>query len=147
MVVFKLLDQEYGIDIMKILEIGNYEPVRKVPDVPKYIEGIINVRGTIYPIFNLRERLHLVPNEKVEESKFILMHLDRVKVGFMVDSVCEILNMTEEELELTPEMLRKHESKYIEGVIKREDRMILIFNVDLLLEEQEGKLLKNEEIS
>ncbi|PHV70362.1 chemotaxis protein CheW [Sporanaerobium hydrogeniformans] len=138
-VIFKLCNQEYGIDIMKVLEISSYEPVRQVPDVPKYIEGIINVRGTIYPILNLREKLHLAPHPKVEESKFILMNLESSKVGFMVDNVCEILSIAQEEVEMTPQMLRKYESKYIEGVIKKGERIILILDVDLLLNDQEEK--------
>ncbi|WP_070001070.1 chemotaxis protein CheW [Cellulosilyticum sp. I15G10I2] len=140
-VVFKLLDQEYSIDIMRVLEIGNYEPVRKVPEVPKYIEGIINLRGTIYPILNLRERLHMPKHEALHETKIILMNLEEAKVGFMVDSVCEILTVDEDEIEKTPRMLEKYESKYINGIIKKEDRIIVIFDVDLLLAEDDEKIL------
>ncbi|MDF2613234.1 MAG: purine-binding chemotaxis protein CheW [Clostridia bacterium] len=142
-VVFKLLDQEYSIDIMRVLEIGNYEPVRKVPEVPGYIEGIINLRGTIYPIFNLRTRLHMPKHEAVNETKIILMNLEEAKVGFMVDSVCEILTIEEAEIEKTPRMLERYESKYINGIIKKDDRIIVIFDVDLLLSEDDEKILAN----
>ncbi len=140
-VVFKLLDQEYSIDIMRVLEIVNYEPARKVPEVPAYIEGIINLRGTIYPIVNLRARLHMPQPEATSDIKIILMHLEENKVGFMVDSVCEILTVDEEEIEKAPHMLEKYESKYIEGIIKKEDRIIVIFNVELLVGEEDEKVL------
>jgi len=139
-VVFKLLDQEYSIDIMRVLEIENYEPVRKVPEVPAYIEGIINLRGTIYPIFNLRTRLHMPKHEALHETKIILMNLEETQVGFMVDSVCEILTIEEEEIEKAPTMLERYESKYINGIIKKEDRIIIIFDVDLLVSEDEEKI-------
>ena len=140
-VVFKLLDQEYSIDIMRVLEIVNYEPARKVPEVPTYIEGIINLRGTIYPIVNLRERLHMPQPEATSDIKIILMHLEETKVGFMVDSVCEILTVDEEEIEKAPHMLEKYESKYIEGIIKKEDRIIVILDVELLVGEEDEKVL------
>lgn len=140
-VVFKLLDQEYSIDIMKVLEIVSYEPVRKVPEVPAYIEGIINLRGTIYPILNLRKRLHMPNYESLNETKTILMNLEQTKVGFMVDNVCEILTVDEEEIEQTPNMLEKYESRYINGIIKKDDRIIVIFDVDLLLSEDDEKIL------
>ena len=140
-VVFKLLDQEYSIDIMKVLEIVNYEPIRKVPEVPSYIEGIINLRGTIYPILNLRTRLHMPQNESIDATKIILMNLEETRVGFMVDSVCEILNVEEEEIEQTPNMLEKYESRYINGIIKKEDKMIVIFDEDLLLAENDEQVL------
>lgn len=141
-VVFKLLDQEYSIDIMKVLEILNYEPVRAVPNVPKYIEGMVNVRGTIYPIFNLRERLHLQAHELMSQTKFILLNLEEIKVGFMVDNVCEILNVAEEEVDMTPKMITKYDNKFIEGVINKDDRMILILNVELLLTDDEVENLE-----
>lgn len=140
-VVFKLLDQEYSIDIMRVLEIGNYEPVRKVPEVPRYIEGIINLRGTIYPIFNLRTRLHMPQHEAINETKIILMNLEETQVGFMVDSVCEILTIEEAEIERAPKMLERYESKYINGIIKKDDRIIVIFDVDLLLSESDENIL------
>ncbi len=142
-VVFKLLDQEYSIDIMRVLEIGNYEPVRKVPEVPSYIEGIINLRGTIYPIFNLRKRLHIPDYESFNDTKIILMNLEETKVGFIVDSVCEILTIDEAEIEQTPKMLEKYESRYINGIIKKEERIIVIFDVDLLLSDHDEKVLMN----
>jgi purine-binding chemotaxis protein CheW len=141
-VVFKLLDQEYSIDIMRILEIGNYEPVRQVPEVPEYIEGIINLRGNIYPIYNLRCRFHMPKKESLEDTKIILMNMEDSKVGFMVDSVCEILTIEESEIEYPPKMLEKYESKYIEGIIKRDGRIIVIFDVDLLLSEADEKVLQ-----
>lgn len=140
-VVFKLLDQEYSIDIMRVLEIVNYEPVRKVPEVPSYVEGIINLRGTIYPILNLRERLHLPQHEALHETKIILMNMEETKVGFMVDSVCEILTLDEEQIEMTPKILEKYESKYIKGVIKKDERIIVIFDIDALILEGEEKML------
>lgn len=134
-VVFKLQDQEYSVDIMKVLEIENYEPITNVPVVPPYIEGIINVRGTVYPIINLRTRLHMLKKECLTESKIILMNMEDKKVGFMVDSVTEILTIEEDAIEKRPTMLEKNQTKYIQGIIKKDGKMIIILNVDALLSE------------
>jgi len=143
-VVFKLLDEEYSIDIMHVLEIINYEPIREVPEVPDYVEGIVNLRGTIYPIFNLRTRLHMMPYMAMDDTKIILIHLGELKVGMIVDSVCEILTIQEEELEQKSKVLEKYESKYIEEIVKKDDRMIVILNVDLLLADDEEELINHE---
>ena len=143
-VVFKLLDEEYSIDIMHVLEIINYEPIREVPEVPDYVEGIVNLRGTIYPIFNLRTRLHMMPYMAMDDTKIILIHLGELKVGMIVDSLREILTIQEEELEQKSKVLEKYESKYIEEIVKKDDRMIVILNVDLLLADDEEELINHE---
>ncbi len=142
-VVFNLAGQEYSMDIMKVLEISPYQAVSSVPEVPSYIEGIINLRGTIYPIFNLRKRLHMPEAEVDEKTKIIIMNLDKINVGFIVDSVQEIMTIEEEEIDPTPEMLRRYESRYIKGITKKDEKIIIILDVDLLLSEDDQSILDN----
>lgn len=142
-VVFTLNGQEYGMDIMKVLEISPYQPVSAVPEVPRYIEGIINLRGTIYPIINLRKRLRMPEAEVDEQTKIVLMNLDKVNVGFIVDSVQENLTVDEESVDPTPEMLKRYECRYIKGITKKDDRIIIILDVDLLLSEDDHDVLDN----
>lgn len=70
------MNHEFGIDIMRVVEILNYEPIRRIPAVPAYAEGIINVRGTVYPIFNLCKRLNMPCSMDYNDSKFILLNLE-----------------------------------------------------------------------
>lgn len=144
-VVFKLQGQEFGIDIMKVLEILNYCTIRQVPEVPHYIEGIINVRGAVYPIINLRTRLQLEAYEDESICKFILLNLEEVRVGFMVDSVSEILTVELSDIEQGPQINSAGKVSCLEGIVKKEERMILILDVDVLISEEEQIVL--DEIS
>ena len=116
-VVFKLMGHEFGLDIKRVLEILNYEPVRPVPEVPSYVEGIINVRGTVYPIFNLRKRLGMPEEADLSMAKFVLLHLEQNKVGFLVDSVNEILTVDESQVEQKPEVRNKNQVSSIDYMI------------------------------
>lgn len=142
LVVFKLQGQEFGIDIMKVLEILNYCTIRSVPEVPSYIEGIVNVRGVVYPIINLRTRLELMPYEDESVCKFILLNLEAVKVGFMVDSVSEILTVEEDDIEQAPQIHQTDKVSCLDGIVKKEERMILILDVDVLVSEAENIVLE-----
>lgn len=141
-VVFKLMEHEFGMDIIKILEILNYEEVRPVPNVPNYVEGIINVRGTVYPIFNLRKRLNMKPIEDTSDTKFILLHLDNVRIGFLVDSVSEILTVDEEQVEKAPQMIDKNKTNTIDYIIKQEGRMVIVLDVESLISEEENLFIQ-----
>ncbi|MHC1749952.1 MAG: chemotaxis protein CheW [Cellulosilyticaceae bacterium] len=136
-VVFKLNDQEYGIDIMRVLEIITYQSVRPVPEVPDYIEGIINLRRDIYAIVNLRKRFHMPEEASDENTKIVLMKLEDLKVGFIVDTVSEILVIDERDIEPTPKMIARYDSKYIKGVTKKNESMILLLDIDRLITEDD----------
>ncbi len=135
-VVFKLQGQEFGIDIMKVLEILNYCTIRSVPEVPRYIEGIISVRGTVYSIVNLRTRLQLASYEDESICKFILLNLATTNVGFMVDSVSEILTIDDADIEQAPQICQSDAKSCLNGIVKKEERIILILAIDVLISEE-----------
>ena len=143
-VVFKLQGKEFGIDIMEVLEILNYEEIRSVPEVPEYIEGIINVRGTVYSIINLRTRLGSTPYTEEKDSKFILLNLEAMHVGFLVDSVTEILTVEEEDIEQGPRINNKNKVSCIQGVVKQEEHIILILDVQRIVSEEDNIILEEE---
>lgn len=140
-VVFKVGKEEYGIDIMRVLEIIDYREITLLPEVPDYIEGIVNIRSDIYPIINLRKRFRLKEQTTNVEAKIILMNLEELQVGVVVDDVCEILAINENIVEKTPKMLTRYESKYITGVTKQDDRMILLLDIDLLISEDDQEAI------
>lgn len=132
-VVFKLMGHEFGIDIKKVREILNYEWVRPIPAAPDYIEGIINVRGVVYPIFNLRKRLNMSQSDKVEDSKFILLHIEEHRVGFLVDNVKEILTVETESVEKAPKVVDKNQTNCIEYIVKQKDAMVIVLNANEII--------------
>lgn len=136
-VIFKLDQEEYGLDIMKVHGIEKHQSIVKVPNTPMYIEGIINLRGEVHPIYNLRTRFNLAQKAVDENTKMIIVNSNGTMVGFIVDSVEEIVQIPEDQVELPPKLITGIHRKYITGVAKLEDRMVILLDVDLILSEEE----------
>ncbi|NLI89606.1 MAG: purine-binding chemotaxis protein CheW [Epulopiscium sp.] len=142
-VVFKLGKEEYGIDIIKVVEIVHHQEIRKVPETPNYIEGIVNLRGDIYPIYNLRTRFNMKSEQIDEDTKIIIIKGEETDVGFIVDNVSEILNISESEIEDAPSIIASRtEQEYISGVAKEEGRMIVLLDIDKLVSDSDQNLIK-----
>ena len=141
-VIFKLGNEEYGIEIMKVVEIVLHQEIRMVPDTPNYIEGIINLRGDIHPIYNLRTRFNMGDKAADENTKIIVIRTVERNIGFIVDSVSEILNIPNADIENAPSILNsKADGKYILGVAKYDARMIVLLDIDALVTDRDYKLM------
>lgn len=136
-VIFKLDNEEYGLDIMKVNGIEKYQEVVKVPNSPEYIEGIINLRGEVLPIYSLRKKFALTKKQIDEETKIIVVFTNEVKVGFVVDSVQEILHIDLDNVEEAPRLVTGINRKYIKSVAKQEERMIILIDIDLIVSDEE----------
>lgn len=136
-VIFKLDNEEYGLDIMKVSGIEKYQEVVKVPNSPEYIEGIINLRGEVLPIYSLRKKFKLEKKLTDDETKIIVAVTNEMKIGFVVDSVAEILHIDEESIEKAPKIVTGISRKYIKSVAKQEKRMIILVDVDLIVSDEE----------
>ena len=136
-VVFHLDNEEYGVDIMKVNVIEKYQEIVKVPNSPEYVEGIINLRGEILPIFNLRKKFGLKEKPVDENTKIIVVFLGQMKVGFIVDSVSQIINIDDTHTEAAPRIVTGVSRRYIQSVAKVDERMIVLLDVDLMLEDEE----------
>lgn len=137
-VIFKLGKEEYGIDIIKVVEIVLHQEVRKMPDAPSYIEGIVNLRGDIHAVYNLRNRFHMDQREADEHTKIIVLKTTQMNIGFIVDSVSEILNIPEEDIQSAPAIIHSRpEDKYIAGVAKHDNRMIVLLDIDQLVTDKD----------
>jgi purine-binding chemotaxis protein CheW len=119
-VIFKLDKEEYGLDIMKVNGIEKYQEVVKVPNSPEYIEGIINLRGEVLPIYSLRKKFNLVPKPMDDETKIIVTYTNDMKVGFVVDAVTEILYIEFDSIVDAPKIIAGINRKYIKSVAKQE---------------------------
>lgn len=141
-VVFKIKDEDFGVEIINVREIIKPQQILKVPNTPKYIEGIINLRGKVNPVFNLRKKFHMEHKDFDERTKIIIVSVNDMAVGFIVDDVSEILRIEEQNMEVPPNIIVGHHRKYIRSVGKINDRMIIILDLDLILSEEEEKELK-----
>ncbi|HHX18310.1 MAG TPA: purine-binding chemotaxis protein CheW [Clostridium sp.] len=141
-VVFKLDDKNFAIKIDNVIEIINFHEVFKIPNTPLYIEGLINLRGTIYTILNLREMLNLP--EKVldlsdkdwheEKPKILLVDINSKLIGLIVDSVDKILILEDEKIISPSEFDSQFDSSFLEGIAKMEnDKLLLLLDPDSLV--------------
>ncbi|ABS60675.1 chemotaxis protein CheW [Fervidobacterium nodosum] len=140
------LDKEiFAINIMKVERVKEYEKTTKMPNIAEYVEGIINLMGEIVPIINLRKKFMLPDFENKEKTKIIVVKLENnKKVGFLVDDVREVLTVTEDKIDEPPAHIGGMSNvKFISGVIKLENEMILTLEVDNLLTSEEKLALAN----
>lgn len=140
-VIFKLDEEEYGIEIMNVYVIEKYHEVIKIPNTPEYIKGIINLRGEVLPIYDLRKKFHLNAKPIDENTKVIVTYSNDMKVGFVVDSVTEIQMIDEKDIETPPKIVVGINRKYIKKIAKLENRMIVLIDIDKILSDEEQEVL------
>lgn len=139
-VIFTLNDEIYGIDILNAQEIIRVKGIiiSQVPKVPKFISGIINLRGDVVPIIRLKLRFDLIVDGMSEERIIIVEH-KKLIVGFLVDSIVEVLYIAQEELSPPPEDV-KLKCEYVDSIVCKENRMIFILSTNKIIEvEKEGE--------
>lgn len=144
-VTFTLENEEYGIYIEKVQEINRYAGVTRVPKTPAFVEGIINLRGEVIPLIDLRKRFDLPVREKDEFTRVIIVNLENVRVGLVVDFVDEVLRIGSDSIDTVPELFSSGiENRFLGGVVNidKEQRMILLLNADELFSKTERKKLE-----
>ena len=134
LVTFKLDVEEFGIDILRVQEIIRIMSITKVPNSPEFIEGVINLRGRVIPVINLRKRLLLPTIEKDNKTRVIVVELSDKTVGFIVDEVNEVLRIPKSITEPPPEMTAGIDSDYITSVGKLEDRLLILLDIEKLVD-------------
>jgi purine-binding chemotaxis protein CheW len=143
LVLFNLAGEEYGVYILDVQEIIRPQDITKVPDNPEFIEGIINLRGTVVPIIDLKSRLGLGNTHIAADTRFIISNIDGQMIGFIVDSVKEILRLEEEALKKAPDITRVNK-EYIDSVVEQEGKLVIVFDLKRVLSVEEKDLLKRK---
>jgi len=141
LVVFTLANETYGIDISAVNEIIRTQDITEVPRTPDFVEGVINLRGRIVPVIDLRKRFGLEAVEETQASRIIVVELDGTTVGMIVDSVSEVLRLPKENIEPTPPMVSGVDSAYLRGVGKWNDRLIILLDITKVLYKEEKELV------
>ncbi|MCW8849928.1 MAG: chemotaxis protein CheW, partial [Melioribacteraceae bacterium] len=124
LVSFKIDDAEFGVDILRVQEINKMMELTVVPNTPKFIEGVVNLRGRIIPVINLRSRLGLNVKEYDSETRIIVVDLNDKTIGFIVDEVKEVLRIPKSITEQPPEIVSGVDAEYITAIGKLEDRLL-----------------------
>ena len=147
LVTFKLENEEFGVDILKVQEINKMMNITKIPNAPTFIEGVINLRGKIIPIIDLRKRLGFHNRVYDKSTRIIVVELDGLVLGFIVDSVSEVLRILGNTIEPPPSIVAGIESDYIEGVGKLNDRLLILLELKKIFASPERKEIENIEMN
>ena len=131
---FQLDGQEYAFHIEQIQEIVILEQVTAIPQVPDYVEGVSNLRGTIIPIINLRKLFGIVPKPHDDETRTIVVNVGQRTMGCTVDSVAQVMRIPAESVQAAPDIVAPEGSAYIRGFAKLNDRLVILLEIDELLE-------------
>lgn len=146
-VVFNLDKGEFGIDIMNVKEIVPYEEAIPLPNIPDFAEGVINHRGNVIPIINLRKRFSLAATDVTKDTRIIVINLDYKEVGFVVDEVSQTIRLDSELIDPAPSITEGVEKKYITGLGKiDEKRLLIIIDLDKILSVEEKEEIKQLEV-
>ena len=143
---FTLADEEYGIGILKIKEIIGMMPITTVPQTPEFVKGVINLRGKVIPVIDLRLRFGMESMDYTDRTCIIVVEIqgtvDTVQIGIVVDSVSEVLNIKGEEVEDTPTFGARLNTDYILGMAKMEGGVKILLDIDRVLKAEEVELLE-----
>ncbi|OGS20473.1 MAG: hypothetical protein A3J83_03485 [Elusimicrobia bacterium RIFOXYA2_FULL_40_6] len=150
LVIFQLANEEYGIPINQIQEITHISEITRVPAMPDFVEGIINLRGKIIPVIDLRKRFLLDQKTRDEKSRIIVAEThtsedkqEKQSVGLIVDSVSEVKRFGSEQIENIPTTISKIESDYLSGIGKLNNRIVIILDLKKIMSDLE-KRVQNE---
>jgi purine-binding chemotaxis protein CheW len=130
---FTLGDEEYGVDILKVQEIRGYDSVTRLPDAPAWIKGVINLRGTIVPVVDLRLRFRLGEPVYDTFTVMIILNVSGRVVGMVVDSVSDVTQLSAESIRPAPELGAGLDSRYIAGMGTVEERMLILLDITRLM--------------
>ncbi len=136
---FRLGDEEFGADVMQIKEISKMKETTRVPTAPSYVEGVMNLRGTITPIINLWDRLDLDQESPEEEGRIVIAEHEDHFTGMIVDEVVDVIEILEEDIDSAPDLVTTDIShEFIEGVGKiEENRLVIILDLEKVFAKEE----------
>ena len=128
-VSFKLGEEEFGVDILKIQEINRMIELTKVPQAPHFVEGVINLRGNVIPVIDIRKKFEMPSIERDKDTRIVVCNVDGNIIGMIVDAVSEVLRFPESTIEPAPKIVSSINSDYLKGVAKLDNRLLLFLDI------------------
>lgn len=144
-IVFQLNKEEYGVDILQVRSIEKLQAITRVPKAPHFVNGVINLRGIITPVIDLRKRFALEEGDETEETRIIIVHVAESDVGLIVDSATDVLDIPEDAIEPPADIVGGVKAEYLRGVAKLENRLLIMLNLEKVLNPEEIEELKGFE--
>jgi purine-binding chemotaxis protein CheW len=144
MVVFRLAGEQYGVRITQVQEINRLAKITKVPRAPRFVEGVINLRGDVIPVIDLRKRFEIESKDYNEFTRVIVSDINKKKIGIIVDEVLEVLRISRQLVEDAPDILQNQQvHSFMDGIANLEKRMIMMLNLENILVEKEWQKLED----
>lgn len=141
LVSFKLEEEEYGVNVLKVREIIRMPAITRVPNTPHYIEGVINLRGKVIPIISMRKRFGLPEGDVSSQTRIMVMDMDGELMGFVVDAVSEVIRISESEIQPPPAVVNSAvEQECLSGVINQTERLLFFLDLEKLITQDERRL-------
>jgi purine-binding chemotaxis protein CheW len=144
-IVFRLRDEEYGVEVNQVRSIERMQKITRVPRTASFVKGVINLRGVVTPIINLRSRFDLEEEVATESTRIIIVALDDMEVGLIVDAANDVIDVPMDAIEPPPEVVGGIEADYLRGVAKLDQRLLILLNLDKVLNADELKKAKKIE--
>ncbi len=144
-IVFELNNEEYAIPVQQVGSIERMQHITRVPQTEDFIIGVINLRGVVTPIIDLRKRFSIEKTEFTNSTRIIIVYINNMEVGFVVDAAYDVIDIPENAIEPAPEVIGTVDVDYIEGVAKIDSRLLMLLNIEKVLSSQEVDHLQSVE--
>ncbi|MDX5393299.1 MAG: chemotaxis protein CheW [Caulobacteraceae bacterium] len=139
LIAFRIGDQEFCVDIMSVREIRGWAPATPLPRTPSFVKGVINLRGAVLPIIDLGARLGLKTSEPTARHVIMVVNIGERTVGLLVDAVSDIINMSDDLVQATPDVASDQVKTFVKGLFALEGRMVSLIALDRVLPETEAE--------
>ncbi|HHW54360.1 MAG: chemotaxis protein CheW [bacterium] len=133
LVVFRLGSEEYGVDILQVQEIKRMLDITRVPQAPDFIEGVINLRGQIIPVLDLRRRFAFPAAERTADTRIIVVNIGELIIGLIVDTVLEVISLSKEAISPAPALVTGIDNDFLSGIGDLGERLLIILNLEKIL--------------
>lgn len=142
---FRLEAEDYGIEIRRVMEIIGIQKITPLPDLPVYFKGVINLRGKVIPVIDVRLKFGMTELAYHDRTCIIVTQMEDYEVGLIVDRVDEVIDIPADKIEQPPRINRSSRSRYIQGMGNLGERVIIILNVDKFLSDEEARMISETE--
>jgi purine-binding chemotaxis protein CheW len=130
---FRLAEEEYGVEILKVQEIKGYSAITPIPNTPSYLKGVMNLRGTIVPVVDLRSKFAMDEAEYNQFTVIIVVKVGPKVMGLIVDAVSDVLNIPKVDIQATPDFGSEVDARYINGMAKAGEKLVVLLDIDRVM--------------
>ena len=140
MVIFKLNNEEFAVEVASVEAIIKLQAITKVPHAPDFVMGVTNLRGNIVPVVDLKKRLNLPESKTGEETRIVVALLQESKVGMIVDAVSQVTEIDDAQIEAAPQYSTSIDTSFIRGIVKVEQELVIMLDLERVFENEKQKV-------